>query len=95
MHSISRREHNLPASFQEDKEAVKYKAIIFPPHVRSSSPQHPQRCSRGVPHFSCMGRDNMKQFYVVHRTEKTTRNCTVTVSYFHLKNDSNEEHVSF
>lgn len=84
--------------FKRLQEAAKYKAIIFPPHVRSSSPQHPHRCSQGVPHFSCMERDNMKQLYVVHRTEKrpeTARAFNVTVSYFHLKNHSREEYVSF
>lgn len=62
--------------FKRLQEAAKYKAIIFPPHVRSSSPQHSKRCSLGVPHFSYMERDNMKQFFVVHRTEKTARNRT-------------------
>jgi len=39
----------------------------------------------------------MKQFYVVHRTQKrpeTARAFNVTVSYFRLKNDSDGEHVS-
>lgn len=84
--------------FKRLQEAAKYKAIIFPPHVRPSSPEHPQRCSWRLPHFFCMERDNMKQFYVVHRTEKTTRNRTsfqCNCFLFHLKNDSDEEYVSF
>lgn len=65
--------------FKRLQEAAKYKAIIFPPHVRSSSPQHPHRCSQGLPHFSCMERDNMKQLsstLCCSQNRKTTRNRT-------------------
>lgn len=59
--------------FKRLQEAAKYKAIIFPAHVRSSSPQHPHRCSTP---FFLHGQGQYEATLCCSQNRKTTRNRT-------------------